>query len=135
MTLRQTLMALVAVACMAAFTPTQDLAAQETAPTGDWAGVLAAPNGMEIELIFKVVEGEDGALSTTIDVPTQGAAGIVCAETTTEGAELHISGCEIPGSGGFDGALNEEGVMAGDFNQAGQSFPLELKLPEQSDEG
>jgi hypothetical protein len=133
MTLRQTLIALVAVACVAAFAPTQDLAAQETAPTGDWAGVLTAPNGMEIELIFKVVEGEDGALSTTIDVPTQGAAGIACAETTTEGAELHISGCEIPGSGGFDGALNEEGVMAGDFNQAGQSFPLDLKLADESE--
>ncbi len=131
---RRAVVAMLAVlAALAAFAPAQDLAAQETTLTGDWAGVLSAPNGMEVELIFKVVEGEDGTLSTTIDVPTQGAAGIACTETTTEGAELHVSGCEIPGSGGFDGTLNEEGVMAGNFNQAGQSFPLDLKLAEESE--
>lgn len=127
MTLRRTLAALAALVCVTAFVPTQHLAAQETSLAGDWSGILTAPNGMEIELIFKVVEGEDGTLSTTIDVPAQGAAGIVCTETSTEGAELHVSGCEIPGSGGFDGALNEEGTLAGNFNQAGQSFPLDLK--------
>lgn len=116
---------LVALACMAAFTPAADLAAQETTMAGDWTGVLAA-EGMEIELIFKVAEAEDGTLSTTLDVPAQGAAGIVCTETSVEGAKLHISGCEIPGGGGFDGELNEEGVMAGNFNQAGMPFPLEL---------
>lgn len=124
---RRAAVALVAaLAVLAAFAPAQDLAAQEATFAGDWSGILSAP-GMEIELIFKVVEGEDGALSATIDVPAQGAAGIVCAETSAEGAELHVSGCEIPGSGGFDGTLNEEGVLSGNFNQAGQSFPLDLR--------
>ncbi len=118
--------AFVALACLAVFTPAADLSAQETTMTGDWTGILTAPDGTEIELIFKVAEGEDGALSTTLDVPVQGAAGIVCTETSVEGAELHISGCEIPGGGGFDGELNEEGVMSGNFNQAGMPFPLDL---------
>ena len=125
---RTTIAALAALALMAVFTPAPELAAQETTLTGDWGGILTVPNGMEIELIFKVVEGEDGTLSTTIDVPTQGAAGIACTETSVEGMDLHIAGCEIPGGGGFDGSLNEEGVMTGDFNQAGQSFPLDLKV-------
>lgn len=122
---RATIAALVAIASVGMFTPAQ---AQETTMAGDWAGTLSAPNGMQIDMIFKVVEGEDGALSTTLDVPTQGAAGIVCTETTVDEEGLHISGCEIPGSGGYDGALNEEGGLTGNFNQAGQMLPLDLKL-------
>jgi len=115
--------ALVALACLMAYTPAQG---QEASMAGDWAGVLKVPNGMEIELVFKVVEGEDGGLSTTLDVPTQGAAGIVCTETSVDEEGLHISGCEIPGSGGYDGALNEEGGLSGNFNQAGQVLALNL---------
>lgn len=128
---RATIAALVAITSVAVFTPAQ---AQETTMAGDWAGTLSAPNGMQIELVFKVVEGEDGALSTTLDVPTQGAAGIVCAETTVDAEGLHISGCEIPGSGGYDGTLNEEGGLTGNFNQAGQMLPLELALAAEEDE-
>jgi hypothetical protein len=118
--------AIVTLACVAAFAPAQ---AQEASMAGDWTGVLSAPNGMEIELVFKVVEGEDGTLSTTLDVPTQGAAGIVCTDTSVDEEGLHISGCEIPGGGGYDGALNEEGGLTGNFNQAGQVLPLDLALP------
>jgi len=126
MAIRRTAMtALVALACVTAFTPAQ---AQETTMAGDWAGTLSVPNGMQIDLIFKVVAGEDGALSTTLDVPTQGAAGIACTETSVEGKKLHISGCEIPGGGGYDGTLNEEGGLTGEFNQAGQVLPLDLAL-------
>lgn len=120
---RTTIAALAALALMAVFKPAQ---AQEATMAGDWAGVLAVPNGTEIELVFKVVEGEDGALSTTLDVPTQGAAGIVCTETSVDDEGLHISGCEIPGGGGYDGALNEEGALTGNFNQAGQMLSLDL---------
>ena len=122
---RMTIAALVAFASVGTFTSAQ---AQEATMAGDWAGTLSAPNGMQIELVFKVVEGEDGALSTTLDVPTQGAAGIVCTETTVDEEGLHISGCEIPGSGGYDGALNEDGGLTGNFNQAGQMLPLDLTL-------
>jgi len=118
--------ALVILACVAAFTPAQ---AQEKSMAGDWAGTLSAPNGMEIELVFKVVADEDGVMSTTLDVPAQGAAGIVCTDTSVDEEGLHISGCEIPGGGGYDGALTEEGGLTGNFNQAGQSFPLDLALP------
>lgn len=119
--------AIVALALVVAFAPTPNLVAQE-APSlaGDWSGMLSGPDGSEIELIFRVVEGEDGALSTTLDVPTQGAAGIACTDTSVDGAELHISGCAIPGGGGFDGTLNEEGVLTGNFNQAGMPFALDL---------
>ena len=94
---------------------------------GEWTGVLAA-QGMEIELICNVVDAEDGTLSTTLDVPAQGAAEIVCTDTTVDEEGLHISGCEIPGGGGYDGALNEEGGLSGNFSQAGMPFPMDLKL-------
>jgi hypothetical protein len=123
-----------ALALTVAFTPVQDVVAQE-APSlvGDWSGVLATPDGREVELIFRIVENEDGALSTTLDVPAQGAAGIACTDTSVDSAELHISGCEIPGAGGYDGALNEDGNIAGNFNQAGMPFELELQPVVQSE--
>ena len=116
----------------AAFTPA-DAVAQETTMAGNWSGVLALPDGREVELIFRVVAGEDDGLSTTLDVPAQGAAGIKCTETKVDGPSLHISGCEIPGGGGFDGSLNDEGALSGNFNQAGQQFPLDLKPAAESD--
>ena len=122
---RAAVAAFVALACVAAVTPAP---AQEATMAGDWAGTLTAPNGMQIDLIFKVAAGEDGTLSTTLDVPTQGAAGIACTETSVEENTLHISGCEIPGGGGYDGTLNEEGGLTGEFNQAGQMLPLDLAL-------
>lgn len=125
---------LVALGCMAAFTSAKDLTAQETPSlVGDWSGVLSLPDGREVEMIFRVVEGEDGALSTMLDVPSQGAAGIACTDTSVDGAELHISGCEIPGDGGYDGTLNDEGALAGNFNQAGMVFALDLKPATDSD--
>jgi hypothetical protein len=122
---RAAVAAFVALACVAVFSPAQ---AQESTMAGDWAGTLSVPDGTQIDLVFKVVAGEDGTLSTTLDVPTQGAAGIACAETTVEENTLHISGCEIPGGGGYDGTLSEEGGLTGNFNQAGQMLPLDLAL-------
>jgi len=132
--MRRTFVAvLVAVVCgAAAFTPA-DAVAQETTMAGNWSGVLALPDGREVELIFRVVAGEDGALTTTLDVPAQGAAGIKCTETKVDGPSLHISGCEIPGGGGFDGTLNDEGALAGNFSQAGMQFALDLKPMADSD--
>jgi len=120
------------VLAAAAFTPA-GVVAQETTLAGNWSGVLALPDGREVEVIFRVAADDDGKLSTTLDVPAQGAAGIKCTETTVDGPTLHISGCQIPGSGGFDGTLNEEGALAGNFNQAGQQFPLDLKPMAESD--
>lgn len=101
---------------------------------GDWEGTLSLPDGRNVEMVFHVVEAEGGALSATMDVPAQGASGIACPEVTIEGADLHISGCGIPGGGGYDGSLNESGSgLEGNFNQAGMSFPLELTAASSED--
>lgn len=125
-TRRAAVVILVTLMCAVPFVPA-DAVAQETTLAGNWSGVLALPDGREVEVIFRVVEGDDGALAATLDVPSQGAAGIPCTEASVDGPSLHISGCEIPGGGGFDGTLNEEGALAGNFNQAGMPFPLDLK--------
>ena len=83
---RLTIAALVAIASVGMFTPAQ---AQEATMAGDWTGTLSTPNG-PIDLIFKVVEDEDGALSTTLDVPTQGVAGIVAGATFFHGSSRPI---------------------------------------------
>lgn len=119
------LMAMLATALLLP-TSSREAMAQEATVAGDWSGVLSLPDGGEVELIFRVAEDEEGALSTTLDVPAQGAAGIACTETSVDGAELHVSGCEIPGGGGYDGTMGEEGALSGNFNQAGMEFPLDL---------
>lgn len=119
--------AFAALALLVAFNPAQATAQEAPSLVGDWTGILTGPDGSEIEVIFRVVEGEEGALSTTLDVPVQGAAGIACTETAVDGAALHISGCEIPGGGGYDGELGDDGKMTGNFSQAGMGFELDLE--------
>jgi hypothetical protein len=115
----------------------RSLQAQEAhSLAGDWEGTLSLPDGRAVGLVFHVIEAEDGALSASLDVPEQGAAGIVCETATIDGDALHISGCQLPGSGGYDGTLNEEGtVLEGEFQQAGMSFPLALSPADPADEG
>ena len=72
---------------------------------------LGRPNGREIEMIFKVVEGEDGALTTTWTSPTQGAAGIACTRLRWKARSFTSRAVRFPGGGGFDGELNDEGAL------------------------
>jgi len=132
-TRRTAAVALVAGMCAAGALAPSAAVAQETTLAGNWSGVLALPDSSTVELIFRVSADDDGNLSTTLDVPAQGAAGIKCTETKVDGPTLHISGCEIPGSGGFDGTLNAEGALAGSFSQAGIQFALDLKPMTDSD--
>ena len=54
--------------------------------TGDWKGTLNV-QGMELELVFHV-SGDNGELTTTLDVPMQGATGVPVEKTVFENAEL-----------------------------------------------
>ena len=47
--------------------------------TGDWKGALNV-QGMELELVFHV-SGDNGELTTTLDVPMQGATGVPVEKT------------------------------------------------------
>lgn len=98
--------------------------AQDAGPVGDWEGTLSA-GGQEFPLVFHVTEGEEGALSSTLDSPSQGAFAIPTGETTFEDGTLTISVPDIAGS--YEATLSEDGdTLTGTWTQAGMSFELSL---------
>ncbi|MDR3220342.1 MAG: S9 family peptidase [Dysgonamonadaceae bacterium] len=97
--------------------------------TGDWKGTVDV-QGMQLELIFHISDA-DGTLSTTLDVPLQGAADISVDKTTFENNELLLSSSMLQAS--YKGTLSGE-TIKGNFEQAGMILPLTLakfesKLP------
>ncbi|UWX54861.1 alpha/beta hydrolase [Maribacter litopenaei] len=90
--------------------------------TGDWHGMLKV-QGIQLRVVFHIQDGEEG-YSATMDSPDQGAKDIPVTSTTFENQVLHIN---MPNLGiVYEGTLNEEGTITGDFNQFGQIMPLEL---------
>ena len=118
-------------ACRPATPPTSPAeAASPAAPApaiaGRWEGVLHA-QGAELELVFHVSEGPQG-LEATIDSVTQGVNGIPVEEATYRDGRLLLEAKSILGV--LDVNLEGENTLRGTWNQAGQSFPLELTRAE-----
>ena len=101
---------------------------------GDWSGEI---QGTGLSVVFHIVEAE-GGLSSTLDVPAQGAAGVPTASTTLAGDSLTIT---LPQIGGRYDAVADDGEIRGMWTQGGGSLPLVLTpleagaaaLPERAD--
>lgn len=112
---------------IAAIVTIMNLNAQTIA--GDWKGTLSV-QGINLELIFHFA-GEEGNLSGTLDVPTQGAGGIPVDVIELSGNEvkLGVTALQIV----YNGELGDD-TITGNYEQAGTSLPLilqrfESKLP------
>lgn len=95
--------------------------------TGSWKGNLTV-QGTEMPLVFNV-SGAEGAYSSTMDSPSQGATDIEMDETTFADNELTI----LFNKGGikYVGTL-EKTKMTGIFYQGGMQFPLVLEKSEKT---
>jgi dipeptidyl aminopeptidase/acylaminoacyl peptidase len=98
--------------------------------SGDWKGVLDV-QGMKLELIFHF-SSENGTLSTVLDVPMQGVAGISIEKTEFSDGELTLEVSALQAQ--FKGKLVGNDRIEGNFEQMGTSIPLvlekfEAKLP------
>ena len=98
--------------------------------TGDWKGTLSV-QGMELEVIFHV-SNANGILTSTCDVPMQGAAGIPIEKTFFENGELVLEIAEMQAK--FNGKLINDEKIEGALSMMGMSLPLiltkfEAKLP------
>jgi fermentation-respiration switch protein FrsA (DUF1100 family) len=90
--------------------------------TGQWNGVLKVPGG-QLRVVFNVTKTENG-YSSTMDSPDQGAKGIPITTTSFENSILKL---EIPNAKiVYEGMLNKDNSVVGNFVQRGQSFPLNL---------
>ncbi|GAA4107441.1 S9 family peptidase [Aquimarina addita] len=93
---------------------------------GNWKGNLAV-QGTEMGIIFNIQKGSDGALSSTMDIPSQGATGIPFDSTVFENNQLTL----MFKQGGIKYVASlEETKLKGTFYQSGMELPLEMEKSE-----
>ena len=95
-------------------------------PEGHWEGAVAVPGTpLQIHVDLKQVAG---AWQGTIDIPQQGAAGLVLQSVRFQAPEVHFELQAGPGLAIFDGHY-DGAKISGDFSQGGAklSFSLERK--------
>lgn len=95
--------------------------------TGSWEGLIAG----QLTMIFNIAEA-DGVLSATLDVPAQNAADLPLDSITWDGASLRMT-LDMVG-GVYEGTLQDDGTIAGQWNQTGATEPQDLNLARKSDE-
>ena len=96
--------------------------------TGQWNGILKV-QGMQLRIVFNIDKTENG-FSATMDSPDQHAKGIPVTTTSFENQtlKLAVTSARIE----YEGTLDKETKIVGNFKQAWQSFPLNLskEVPE-----
>ena len=90
--------------------------------TGEWNGALKVQN-MQLRLVFHILKTDTG-YSATMDSPDQGAKDISMSKVSFENSLLTVEmdAAKIK----YTGKLDSAGIVIGTFNQAGQSFPMNL---------
>ena len=117
---------LVMILCLAA---PSTFAAQDAKPfVGTWNGAIMA-GGMEIGIVVKFSLDDKGLLQGTIDVPDQGAEGLILGNVEIEGKKVTfmIDDPGAPGEPTFMGTLDDTGKkIDGDFTQGGMQGSFNL---------
>ena len=90
--------------------------------TGQWNGILKV-QGTQLRVVFNISKTGTG-LSSTMDSPDQGAKGIPVTSTSFENATLKLVVSNLGVE--YQGVLDKDNVLVGNFKQAGMSFPLNL---------
>lgn len=90
---------------------------------GNWSGKIKLPT-MELEMIIKITESENGKLEAKLDVPMQGARNIVAEIEEANSDSLILSVASIFGK--YTGAIISNDSINGQWSQGGMSMPLNL---------
>jgi hypothetical protein len=121
----------------------------QPAIAGRWEGAIAV-QGIELTIIVELEGGDypppnppqpspepspgggqgGEGLTGTIDIPQQAAAGIGLTDVSFEAGQLHFEMLSGSRRAVFDGKLQEDGTIAGDFKQAGFAGTFQLKRVE-----
>lgn len=114
---------LMAAACAPlALAPVGLAAVQPPDPVGRWEGTLVVP-GASLRIVLHIAHAEGGGYTATMDSPDQGAFGIPAGAVEVEGARLTVAMPTI--AGGWSGLVRGD-TLAGEWTQAGTTFPLDL---------
>jgi pimeloyl-ACP methyl ester carboxylesterase len=90
--------------------------------TGQWSGILKV-QGTQLRVVFNISKTENG-YNSTMDSPDQGAKGIPVTTTSFDHSilKLVVTNAKIE----YEGTLNMDNNIIGNFKQAGKSFSLDL---------
>ena len=94
---------------------------------GTWNGAIEA-GGQQFEIVVNFSTDDDGNIQWTIDLPSQGAAGLALSNFEIDGKKIGFMIDGPPGEPTFKGELDEAGTkISGSFSQGGVegSFSLE----------
>ncbi len=92
---------------------------------GFWQGALSV-GGVELRLLLKLKQGDDGSITGTMDSVDQGAKGIPISSVTQTEGRVRVAVDKIGGV--FEGRLNKtQSEIKGQWKQGGQSFPIVFK--------
>jgi hypothetical protein len=93
--------------------------------TGSWQGALSI-QAMKLRIVFNLNAVKEGGWRATLDSPDQGATGIKVDTVIVTGDSVHLVLAALMGR--YDGlVLPGDSLMSGSWQQAGMTFPLELK--------
>ncbi len=90
--------------------------------TGQWNGILKV-QGTQLRIVFNITKIENGFIST-MDSPDQGAKGIPVTSTRFESQTLKLAALNLGIE--YEGVLDKNNNVVGNFKQGGMSFPLNL---------
>ncbi|WP_338407680.1 alpha/beta hydrolase [uncultured Flavobacterium sp.] len=90
--------------------------------TGQWSGILKVQE-TQLRVVFNISKTDNG-YSSSMDSPDQGAKGIPVTSTSFDHSilKLVITNAKIE----YEGTLNKDNNIIGNFKQAGKSFPMDL---------
>jgi len=89
---------------------------------GTWEGKLNV--GVELRIVFHILDDGRGGLASTADSPDQNAYGLVCNSTSFGGDQIKIE--MLKQNAKFSGKLADDSTINGTFTQ-GMDVPLQLK--------
>lgn len=92
---------------------------------GRWEGSLTV-SGTSLKNVVHF-RTEDGVLTATLDIPPQNLYGYDLSEVSFDGVNVHFEGfADVNRKAVWDGALNEDGMITGTFEQLGMVGTFEL---------
>lgn len=103
------------------------LAQTTVSPAGHWEGSISVPS-MELTVLVDLGRNAGGQWIGDIDIPQQATKDLPLKGITVAGNTVGFELTAGPGAPRFQGKLSDDGqTITGNFMQAGNSFPFNLK--------
>ncbi len=112
--------------------PSNNLNGVKNKAAGIWIGKLKV-SGIELRIVFNIIEDKDGILTATMDSPDQGAKDIPVDSVIVNDENIKLVVNAI--NGYFEGSFSRDGLaISGNWHQSGRMLPLLLNKTDRIEE-